>query len=301
MNALTRILFAAGTMIASPIMAQTPSHVLPVWDSVAPGSENSKQKETITPYVFAGRTVQVTRNVVKPTLTVFLPDAAKANGAAAIISPGGAFRHLTMDTEGYDVARWLAARGVAGIVLKYRVVETPPDDADYIKTMDELSARISRPGAARPALNDDSKFAIADGVQALKVVRAHAEEWRIDSGRIGMIGFSAGAGLTVGVMLQSNPPNLAFAAPIYGGRFGDIGDLPAKLPPVFLAVAQDDLLVRDSVLKFNAALQASKHDSEVHLYSSGGHGFGMFTQGTTSDHWIDELHWWLQAKGIVKK
>ena len=80
--------------------------VLNLWPGVAPGSENWTRKETITPFVFAGRTVAVTRNVVTPTLTVFLPPDGKSTGVAAIIAPGGAFRHVTMDSEGY--APWMS-------------------------------------------------------------------------------------------------------------------------------------------------------------------------------------------------
>jgi acetyl esterase/lipase len=274
--------------------------VLNVWPGVAPGSEGWKQKEKQSEFAFAGKKVKVTRNVVTPTLTVYLPEPSKATGAGAIISPGGAFRHVTMDIEGYDVARWLASRGIAGFVLKYRVMETPVDDTAYQAALDALVKNLSRDGE-RVNRDDQSAPAIADGIQALKLVRAHAKEWLVDPDRVGMIGFSAGAALTSGVLLKSDAPKLAFAAPIYGAPFGAIPALPAKLPPVFLAVAQDDLLVRAAVLRFDAALQAAKHDSEVHIFSSGGHGFGMTTQGTTSDHWIDELHWWLQAKRIISK
>jgi len=145
---------------------------------------------------------------------------------------------------------------------------------------------------------EEAKLAVADGVQALKLVRAHAAEWRIHPERIGMIGFSAGAALTTQVMLEANTPGLAFAAPIYGGPLDPDAVLPARLPPVFLAVAQDDF-VRGNVLRFSEALQKGKHDHELHVFTSGGHGFGLIRQGTTSDHWIDELYWWLEARGIV--
>ena len=98
-----------------------------------------------------------------------------------------------------------------------------------------------------------------------------------------MIGFAAGAALTSGVMLAPGAPRLAFAAPIYGGPIEPAAALPAKLPLVFLAVAQNDF-VRANVFAFNDSLQAGKHDSELHLFASGGHGFGLIHQGKTSDH-----------------
>jgi len=299
--ALAASALATPATFAQDVVPTGAKAVLDLWPGVAPGSETWTRKETITPFVFEGRTVAVTRNVVRPTLTVFLPRPNTATGAAAVIAPGGAFRHVTMDSEGYDVARWLAAHGIAGLVLKYRVVETPADDADYKEAMAELTAGIRDPKVSRVRMRgEDSRYAVADGVQAHKLVRAHAEEWGIDPDRIGMIGFSAGAALTTGVMLDPAAPKLAFAAPIYGSPIDPDAPLPAQLPPVFLAVAQNDF-VRANVLRFNVALQAGKHDSELHIFSSGGHGFGLISQGTTSDHWIDELHWWLQAKGIVEK
>jgi acetyl esterase/lipase len=303
-HAVLALICGAGALMHGAVFsAEVPTGaktVLNLWPGVAPGSETWTRKETITPFVFEGRTVPVTRNVVTPTLTVYLPEAGKSTGAAAVIAPGGAFRHVTMDSEGHDVARWLAARGIAGFVLKYRVVETPADDAGYKRALDELTAAIRDPKASPVRMRgEDSKYAVADGIQAHKIVRARAKEWGIDPGRIGMIGFSAGAALTTGVMLDPSAPKLAFAAPIYGGPIDPSAALPAKLPPVFLAVAQNDF-VRANVLRFNDALQAGKHDSELHVFSSGGHGFGLIPQGTTSDHWIDELYWWLQVKGITK-
>ncbi len=287
--------------VASDALPSGASAVVDLWPGVVPGSEGWTRKETVTSFVFAGRTVAVTRNVVKPTVTVFLPAPGKSNGAAAVIAPGGAFRHVTMDSEGYDVARWLAARGVAGLVLKYRVIETPADDAGYARAMDELTARIRAPDAPPMKMRtEEALHAVADGLRALALVREHAKQWQIDPDRVGMIGFSAGAALTIEVMVAPDSPGLAFAAPIYGSPLDPDAPLPAKLPPVFLAVAQDDF-VRTNVLRFSDALHAAKHDAELHLYASGGHGFGAIPQGTTSDRWIDEFHWWLQAKGIVPR
>lgn len=253
-----------------------------IWPGVAPGSENWTQKETTvanTPYG------TIVANVVTPRLTVYLPEKSKATGTGIIVAPGGACVRLAMTYEGTDVARWLQERGIAVFLLKYRLQE--------------------KKGEGMPAdLNMDvaCKYGIADGIQALKVVRQHAAEWEISVDRVGFLGFSAGAMVTSGVLLQENAaarPN--FAAPIYGGPFGVMPAIPAKLPPIFMAWAEDDGLAGEAVGKFYDALKAAGNKPEVHIYSAGGHGFGMKKQGTTSDHWVDEFYWWLDAQGFARK
>ena len=106
--------------------------------------------------------------------------------------------------------------------------------------------------------------------------------------------------VTSGVLLQHDVaarPN--FAAPIYGGPFGVMPPIPAQLPPIFMAWAQDDELVLDPVNKFYEALRAAGIKPEVHIYSAGHHGFGMKKQGTTSDYWMDEFYYWLEAQGFI--
>ncbi|HSB26665.1 MAG TPA: alpha/beta hydrolase, partial [Pyrinomonadaceae bacterium] len=150
--------------------------------------------------------------------------------------------------------------------------------------------------------DEAGRFGIADGVQAIKVVRDHATEWGVAPDRIGFIGFSAGAMISSATLLRSEPasrPN--FAAMIYGAPFGTMPLIPAKLPPIFLAWAQDDRDAFSSVTRFHDALIAAGHKPEVHVYSAGGHGFGMRKQGTTSDHWIDEFYYWIEAQGLTKK
>lgn len=187
-----------------------------------------------------------------------------------------------MDYEGTDVAEWLQQRGIAAFVLKYRIMqykrEGMPSDMD-----------------------EACKYGIADGIQAMKVVRQHAREWGISPDRIGFMGFSAGAMVASGVLVQPDSaarPN--FAAPIYGAPFGAMPTIPAKLPPIFMAWAQDDGLVLEPIEKFYAALKGAGIKPEAHIYSAGGHGFGMKKQNTTSDHWIDECYYWLEAQGFTK-
>lgn len=252
-----------------------------LWPGVAPGSENWAQKELKVDDTPLGTVIL---NVVTPTLTAYLPERGKATGTGVIIAPGGAFVALAIDHEGYKVARWLQEKGIAAFVLKYRVVEKRGEGIPTGMNMDEVG-----------------KYGIADGIQALKVVRQHAAEWGIAQDRIGFMGFSAGAMVTSGTLL--NPDAAArpsFAAMIYGGPFGVMPSIPAKLPPMFLAWAQDDAVALGRIVKFHDALKSAGHKPEVHIYSAGGHGFGMRKQGTSSDHWIDDLYYWLEAQGFTK-
>jgi acetyl esterase/lipase len=270
-----------GFILLAPDGMHGQTQTVNIWPGVAPGSENWTQKETtveVKPYG------TIVANVVTPTLTLYLPEKSKATGTGIIVAPGGACVRLAMSYEGTEVAQWLQGRGIAVFLLKYRLQEKKGEGIP-------------------PDLNMDAacKYGIADGIQALKVVRQHAAEWGISEDRVGFLGFSAGAMVTSGVLLQENAaarPN--FAAPIYGGPFGVMPAIPAKLPPIFMAWAEDDGLAGDAVVKFYEALKTAGIKPEVHIYSAGGHGFGMKKQGTTSDHWIEEFYYWLEAQGLTK-
>lgn len=265
-----------------------PKTVINLWPGVAPGSEQWKQTETTVGS--AGN--QRIMNVSTPTLTVYLPDPSTATGTAVIIAPGGGFVWLSIDSEGHDVAKWLAARGIAGIVLKYRLFQV--EGQDPAQVTQAATAALGRVQSDRSLIDDYSRYGIADGIQAVRVVRAHAVEWGISPERVVFTGFSAGAILTSAVLLQPDArPN--FAAPIYGGPFNEVPPIPQGLPPLFLAVAQDDAGAGPLVTRFYDALKAAGYRPELHLFTSGGHGFGMRKQGKTSDHWIDEFYYWLEA------
>jgi len=129
----------------------------------------------------------------------------------------------------------------------------------------------------------------------------YSREWGINPNRVGFMGFSAGAMVTTGTLLQEDPaarPN--FAAPIYGGPFGAMPEIPADLPPVFLAWAQDDFIAGPPAMRFYDALKAAGYKPEVHIFSGGGHGFGMLKNGKSSDHWIEIFYDWLDAEGFTK-
>ena len=270
-----------GIILTFVIACSVHSQVVNVWPGVAPGSEKWTYKEYAVENTPIGTVVF---NVVTPTLTAYLPERSKATGTSVIIAPGGAFVALAIDLEGNNVARWLQEKGIAAFVLKYRIMEKKQEGLPTGINMDEAG-----------------KFGIADGIQALKVVRQHAAEWGISPDKVGFMGFSAGAMVTSGTLLQADAasrPN--FAAMIYGAPFGVMPPIPAKLPPMFLAWAQDDPLTLAPVVKFHDALVSAGHKPEVHIFNAGGHGFGMRKQGTSSDHWIDSFYYWLEAQGLIK-
>jgi acetyl esterase/lipase len=276
-------LCAAGAIVFAVLAAgSADAQVVKIWPGAAPGSETWTQQERTVENTPVGTVIF---NVVTPTLTAYLPDPAKATGTGVVIAPGGAFVALAVDLEGNDLARWLQERGVAAFVLKYRIVEKRQEGIPTGMNMDEAG-----------------KYGIADGIQAVKVVRQHAAEWGLAPDRIGFVGFSAGAMVASGTLLQADAAaRPSFVAMIYGGPFGVMPAIPAKLPPMFLAWAQDDPLVLGFVVKFYGALTAAGHKPELHVFDAGGHGFGMRKQGTSSDHWVDAFYFWLDAKGLTKR
>ena len=266
-------------------------------------------------------------NVVTPTLTVYLPEKSKATGTGVIIAPGGGFSYLAIEKEGSRVASWLRERGIASFLLKYRVRQMSAEDIAAFQARRAAGSAGGRgttsptpggsagagspasggapataPAGATRSMDNAAQYGIADGIQALKILRQRAAEFGLSPDRIGVMGFSAGAMVTAGVLLQQQDPSLrpAFAAPIYGGPFGEIPPIPHNLPPVFLAWAQDDTTAGAACARFYAALTAAGSAPEVHIYSAGGHGFGMAMQGTTSDHWIDQFYAWLEVQGLTK-
>jgi len=292
--------FIASQTTASSGTSLHPMATINLYPGVAPGFEQAQQKEK-DEVLFGSHIV---RNVVAPTLTVYLPSAAQATGTGVIIAPGGAFMMLSIDSEGHDVARWLAARGIAAFVLKYRLAVTPDDDGQFQLKMAELMRPAMTPGGDHHVNLDFDAIAkpgIADGLQAIRLVREHAAEWGVDPAKVGFLGFSAGAMVTTGVLLQPDAaarPN--FAAPIYCAPFGVLPSIPANLPPVFLAYAADDPIAPAPVTQFYRALTAAGYKPELHVFSAGNHGFGMRRQGTSSDHWIDEFYFWLQALKLAR-
>jgi acetyl esterase/lipase len=237
------------------------------------------------------------RNVTVATLTPFLPPAGKATGAAVIVAPGGGFRTLSMNNEGWDVAKALAAKGVAAFVLKYRLNQTPADMPAFEKSMAAMFSGAPRP----PAQQDPAvQFApqIADARAAFALVRSRAKQWRVDPERIGMIGFSAGAMLTMSTALHGQDAKPAFIANIYGPLAAVT--VPADAPPLFIALAADDPFFAQAGYGLIDSWRNAKRPVEFHLYEQGGHGFGMYPKTTTSTGWFDSFTRWLGMHGYLK-
>jgi acetyl esterase/lipase len=233
------------------------------------------------------------RNVTEATLTPFLPDPGKATGAAVIVAPGGGFRTLSMQNEGWDVAKALAARGIAAFVLKYRLNQTPSSLEEF-----------ARPTPPRPRTNFNERMAalgpqIADARAAFALVRARSSEWKVDPKRVGMVGFSAGAMLTMATTLDGGDAKPAFIGDIYGPL--EAVTVPAEAPPLFAALAADDPLFAGRGMGLIESWTAAKKPVEFHLYGQGGHGFGMYPKETTSTGWFDAFYKWIVMNGFTKK
>ena len=255
---------------------------------------------------------RVVAGVTTPSLTPVLPDAERATGSAVVVAPGGGFANLQWDKEGIAVANWLSERGIAAFVLKYRLMTPDPALIQTILGMiaaGDLSGFIA---ATRAALNRTGivPLALADGRSAMNLVRSRAAEWGLDPERIGLMGFSAGAVLTAGVALdhdaQSRP---SFVAPIYGAAPAVLDpsvSLPptaaGELPPLFTMIANNDFpeLVEGS-LDLVRHWRAAGRPVEMHLYSDGGHGFGLRPLGLPVDTWIDRFGDWLRALGHLTR
>jgi acetyl esterase/lipase len=242
---------------------------------------------------------QFARNVTIATLTPYLPDPAKASGAAIVVAPGGGFLTLSMENEGSNVARALAEKGVAAFVLKYRLNQTPADMPAFEKSMRDMFSGAARP----PRPNPDKPFAniapqIADARAAFALIRKRSAEWHVDPNRIGMVGFSAGAALTMATTLAGEDAKPAFIGIIYGPLASV--KVPADAPPLFIALAADDPIFGNSGYGLIDSWKAAKRPVEFHLYEQGGHGFGMYPKETTSTGWFDAFVRWLTMHGMVK-
>jgi enterochelin esterase-like enzyme/dienelactone hydrolase len=279
-------------LINSPVFAQK---IIPLYEGKPKGSENwtwSEQASTKNAF-----NTPLTFNVSQPTLTAYLPHPLAANGTAVVIAPGGAFHILSMDSEGHDVARWLNSKGVAAFVLKYRVARTMGDDpvAELMPLMSDFKKLDSINNTIVP-------LAMADGLTAMKYVREHATEMKIDPKRIGFMGFSAGGTLTMSVVYNAtdeNRPN--FVAPIYAYEPAIIGSTPPSVKtPIFVAVAgNDELGMMPMSINIYKKWFDAKQPAELHIFEKGGHGFGMRKQGLPSDTWNERFGDWMKMQGLM--
>lgn len=299
LSALTFFLLSSLSIVgvAQPVSELTVDPIY-LWDEkplVAPDREHIKDQR-----VYA---------VDNPSMIPYWPAAAKANGTAVVIFPGGGYVRLAIDHEGHDIAKWFAARGVAAFVVKYRMQEH---------------------GFPAPLL---------DGLRAVRQVRKHAKDWRIDPAKVGVIGFSAGGHLAAGIAtrydfaqdkddplgtISARPDFAILGYPVItlegadahaGSRKALLGDNPdprlvsdnslqkqvkAGIPPVFMlhGIGDQSVPVGNSLAFFTEVQKHSKQ-SELHVYQTGIHGVGMIQgQGTVSS-WPQALELWLRAGGWI--
>ena len=287
-------LFSLILFLYATINAQ--QKVIQLYDGPAPGSESWTWNEAENNNNMWQ--TKVVYNVTKPTLTVFVPEADKANGTAVIIAPGGGFYALSINSEGLDVAKWLVQKGVTCFVLKYRLVHVLSNDPTA-----EFAGKMGK----KEFDDDVSKvmpLVIADGRNAIAWVRKHASEYKIEANRIGIMGFSAGgtvASSTLFGYAKENRPD--FAAPIYPFfPSAMIGPVANDVPPIFIVTATDDGfgLAPHSIDLYNKWL-STKHDAELHMYARGNHGFGMRKQNLPTDNWIERFYDWLGVQGLLTK
>jgi acetyl esterase/lipase len=268
--------------------------VLNVWPGNAPGETKPIPEEKME----ESKGVKRISNVTKPTLSIFRPTKEKDTGAAVIVCPGGGYNILAWDLEGEEVAAWLNSIGVTGIVLKYRVPRRPDQPQN------------------KPPLG-----ALQDAQRALSLVRSNAGEWKIDPDRIGILGFSAGGHLSAWASTNfdkrayeplddidkvSCRPN--FAVLIYPGGVVPRGkeDLSEEIrvnkdcPPMFFAHAGDDRVTPENSLRLYLALKRAGVRAELHVYASGGHGFGLRPSDKPCSTWPKSCEAWLRSQGLLK-
>ncbi len=241
---------------------------------------------------------QVVTNVSVPTMQVFKPAKETNTGTAVIIAPGGGLYAHSINNEGDAVARWLAKKGITAFVLKYRLVPTAEDGVAEITTLSQTNPMKIREQVAKVI-----PFSVADGLTAVSYVREHAETYGIRADKIGFMGFSAGGAVTMGVAYnytKANRPD--FLVPVYAWTTAMPVQKPKKdAPPMLIVCASDDPLglASGSVELYNSWYKQGLR-AALHMYSKGGHGFGMKQQKLPSDAWIERFHDWAVAEGFTK-
>lgn len=281
---------------------------IPLWKSDIPNSiSNSNYHEQP---VFDGKTLTSTSQIVTPTLTVFTPKAKKENGTAVVICPGGGYHHLSMNKEGAKVGAWLSDLGITAFVLKYRL----PNDA---------------------IMTDKTIGPLQDAQEAIRYVRRHAKDYKLDPAKIGVLGFSAGGHLASTVSTHYNQEVYKhdsvsakpdFSILIYpvismklgvtheGSRRNLLGETPtenliknysnalqvnAATPPTFLIHATDDGAVPvENSLEYYAALRQNKVPAALHIFEQGGHGFGL-SKPETQLYWQSLCEQWLKLHDLI--
>ncbi len=283
--------------------AHPPSILL--WPKGAPGSEAYKDKVEIVGYRQEPDIVfSVVYNIHNPSITPFLPAKDQATGCAVIIAPGGGHMFLTVDREGYDLAKWLADHGVAAFVLKYR-----------------LARDLGTP-AGTPQPYTVATHAAADAQRAIRLIRSRAAEWNINPNHVGIIGFSAGGEVAADLItaddsgnatsvpaadpldrLDSRPNFVGFAYPGMPASWrADTWTPPKDMPPTFLLCASGDRPnISEFLPTFYLALKKSNVPVELLIFTDGGHGFGVRPWSYSVAQWPQLFRGWLDDRGFLKK
>jgi acetyl esterase/lipase len=263
-----------------------------LWTNGAPGSEGKTAAE-VDEAPNAAHGYRKVSSVHNPSLTVFLPPRENATGAAMIIAPGGAHQFLNYDQEGINVAEYLTTIGVAGFVLKYRLAREPGSTYKI------------------------EEHALADALRAIRLVRSRAEEWHVKPSRVGIMGFSAGGEVAAlaATRFDSGKPDAAdpvdrlasrpdFDALIYPGIRADNYTIRKDMPPTFLLCADNDRGPSNALAGLYPLLKAAGIQTEVHVYATGGHGFGLNpntkSKSPVATTWQLRLGDWLRDIGMLK-
>ena len=269
--------------------------VLKVWPGTAPGETGQIGPETSTPGQWERPVTRIT-NVTEPTLTVFRPPAEKANGCAVVICPGGGYHILAWDLEGTEVAEWLNSLGVTAVLLKYRV--------------------------PRRSEETPHELPLQDAQRALRLTRYNAEKWGVDPERTGILGFSAGGNLTVMAATHRDTSTYAevddadalscrpdFMIPIYPAYLIDKDDatrlhplvrITKDTPPAFIVITHDDKDRAAHAARLYVAMHQAGVPCELHIFSRGGHGYGLRPSDLPVSHWPQLCERWLRTSGFFK-
>ena len=241
---------------------------------------------------------QVVTNVVQPTLEIFQPEKDNKTDAVIIIAPGGGLYAHSIESEGSMVASWLAENGITAAVLKYRLVPTAEDGVAQISAEWGENYQI-----VLDKVDQVLPHSIADGLSAIEYVRNNAESLGVNPNKIGFMGFSAGGAVTMGVSYQYTQKSRPdFVVPVYPWTDAlDIQTPKADAPPMVIICASDDELglAKGAIELYESYFDNGKNVA-LHMYSKGGHGFGMKQQDLPSDKWIARVYDWLGAEGWLE-
>ncbi|TLD69021.1 alpha/beta hydrolase [Phragmitibacter flavus] len=294
MKKLTPLLALFGFALSSQLVAAELSTVLELWPKGAPEAEGFKMEAEHEVPKKSDTDVKRVTNVTVPTIAVYKPE--KPNGTAVIVCPGGGYSILAIEHEGTQVCEWLNTLGVTGILLKYRV---PARDKA-----------------------DPSKVPVQDLQRAMGLVRKNAEAWGFKADRVGVLGFSAGGNLAVLGSLHANErtymvdpaldvedatPN--FLLPIYPAYLTEKENgfvlrpeikVTKTSPPVFLIHAHDDPVTPTGSALLYLEYKKAGVPAELHIFASGGHGYGMRKGDKPVFDWPQRAGEWLRSAGWLE-